>query len=77
MPLNIKCIICNREFKNILSLTRHIRHNNISSKIYYDTYIKKQDENKIYYFDNITKDSDVKGSLHNVQVQDNFYIYEA
>ena len=40
-------------------------------------YIKKQDENKSYYFYNITKDSDVKCSLHNVQVQDNYYIYEA
>ena len=40
----IKCLICNREFNNIISLSRHLRSHKISSKDYYDKYLKKDGE---------------------------------
>lgn len=40
----MKCEICGKEFKNIGLLGRHIRFCKITSKEYYDKYIKKDDE---------------------------------
>jgi len=41
-----KCKICNREFKNLQGIATHLRykHKNISSKDYYDKYLKKDNE---------------------------------
>ena len=42
----IECKICQREFKNNISLSLHIRfnHKNISNKEYYDKFLKKEGE---------------------------------
>lgn len=36
----VKCNICNKEFKSLLSLCRHLQVHNIKTKEYYDNYIK-------------------------------------
>lgn len=40
----LDCKICNKIFKNFRSLSAHIKHHNISSKEYYDLFLKKENE---------------------------------
>jgi endogenous inhibitor of DNA gyrase (YacG/DUF329 family) len=40
----MKCEICGREFKNFKTLARHLRTHKITSKNYYDKYLKKEGE---------------------------------
>jgi hypothetical protein len=40
----MKCEICGREFKNYKSLSLHLRTHKITSKEYYDKFLKKEDE---------------------------------
>lgn len=41
----INCLICNEEIKNFIALGLHLKNkHNISSKDYYDTYFKKENE---------------------------------
>jgi endogenous inhibitor of DNA gyrase (YacG/DUF329 family) len=40
----MKCEICGKEFKNCKSLARHLRTHKITSKEYYDKFLKKEDE---------------------------------
>lgn len=43
----IKCLICNREFKNRTSLTNHLRFKHqLLSKEYYNLYLKKEQDGK-------------------------------
>jgi len=44
----MNCEICDREFKDIPSLSIHIRSHKISSKDYYDKYFKKENEGICY-----------------------------
>ncbi len=39
----VKCEICKREFKNLKSISIHIRVHNIKAKDYYDKYLKIED----------------------------------
>jgi hypothetical protein len=40
----MKCEICGKEFENYISLSRHLRIHKITSKEYYDRFLKKEDE---------------------------------
>jgi len=40
---NLKCKICDKELKSLKSLSSHIRVHNVSSKEYYDKYLKNDD----------------------------------
>jgi len=57
---NFKCQICNKPLKNSRSLSMHLKYNhpniNITTKDYYDTFIKKEGENicKLEGCDNLT-----------------------
>lgn len=44
----MECKICNKELKNFLGLTTHIRysHKDLSVKDYYDLFFKKENEEK-------------------------------
>ena len=45
MKINYKCKVCNKEFKNATALTSHLNSkHSLSSKTYYDKYIKKDNE---------------------------------
>ena len=44
MKLKVKCAICKKEFDNITGVSYHIRTHNITSKEYYDKYMKKEGE---------------------------------
>jgi len=61
MDDKLNCKICGREFKNFVGLVSHIQTHKISSKEYYDLYLKKENEGlclecgKETYFKNINK----------------------
>jgi endogenous inhibitor of DNA gyrase (YacG/DUF329 family) len=40
----MKCEICGREFKNFRALAKHLRTHKITSKEYYDRFLKKENE---------------------------------
>ena len=42
--IDIICKICNREFKTIFSFTGHLRNHSMTSKQYYDKYVRKEGE---------------------------------
>lgn len=42
--VNITCKVCNKEFKTIFSFTGHLRNHSMTSKQYYDTFIKEDGE---------------------------------
>ena len=42
----VKCHICSRTFDTIAKFSHHLRSHKLSPKIYYDTYIKKDNEGK-------------------------------
>ena len=42
----IKCIICNTDCKNYIGLSTHIRKHNLTTKQYYDLYLKQENEGK-------------------------------
>lgn len=42
--VDIICKICNREFKTIFSFTGHLRNHSMTSKQYYDKYVKEDGE---------------------------------
>ena len=42
--VDIVCKICNREFKTIFSFTGHLRNHSMTSKQYYDKYVKEEGE---------------------------------
>ena len=42
--IDITCKICNREFKTIGSFTGHLRNHSMSSKQYYDIYVREDGE---------------------------------
>jgi len=44
----IKCKICNREFRNFIGLGQHLKTHKISSKDYYDKYLKQDGEDICY-----------------------------
>lgn len=45
MKINYKCKVCNKEFKNATALTSHLNSkHSLSSKTYYDKYLKKDYE---------------------------------
>jgi hypothetical protein len=46
MPLNIdiKCKICNKQFSHFNSFSIHLKSHNLNSKLYYDQFIKTDEE---------------------------------
>ena len=49
------CKICNKEYKNVQALSKHITEKHkIDKKEYYDTYIKKENEGICKYCGNPT-----------------------
>jgi hypothetical protein len=42
--VDIICKICNREFKTIFSFTGHLRNHSMTSKQYYDKYVREEGE---------------------------------
>lgn len=40
------CCICNTDIKNDIKEHLMLNHHNFSHKVYYDTYLKKQNESK-------------------------------
>lgn len=54
--MSIKCIVCSRELKNTKGLSVHLTKDHKYSvddlKLYYDKYIKKENEGKCYFCEN-------------------------
>lgn len=44
----IKCLICHKELKNNRSISAHVKCHNLTSKAYYDLYLRKNNEGKCY-----------------------------
>lgn len=56
----IICKICGKEFKSLMSLSRHLRFDSISSKDYYDKYFKTENEGKCLCCNKSTKFINIK-----------------